>query len=517
MPTKADAVLEQFPWFYRATSPGKLLAQVTQALAGPLDETDGSLLRIQRAHRLRVAEEAGDVLLLAANINLPPAFFEDLLAAQKDEHGHFDRERARNAVRRMRERVERLAAIHLDGLGTVSALMTMAAAFLDARILGGSVGASPIRSVDSGGFSHVATLTVPVIPPAEKPTAELFLHENPFRRRRLPVAPRWQNDAWEIINNTVADDDFGDPLDSDPIYTIRGAPDGRTVLPRIYCERDAFTGQGRGFIFRGVVPENATLILNGRGGALLEGVAVDDFILPFLGGIYDVAAADGSASVEGFADPQAALPPFPDKPYQGEARAEDALRRKALPPPVPPGRAVYRFAVAEGRYNSPEARCDFTTYAAPTAARQSGRESLRPAAFDDKSFAFDDGCVYDIPPGGFVGMSWDERLACAFLLTLPTPYEISRLRGAGNDSAAATNADAGSVESRRDAASEVAGRVRNALPRFRAAGIVGYVAAAQDAWILGESVLRSETATDGPGIAEQTTRLRDPRAEMRVE
>jgi hypothetical protein len=77
--SRADRTLGLFPSIYRASSDGKLLGDVVRTLVGPLEEADIHLQRIQRAHRLLVAEHPDDIVRLAAVLNLNRFHFEDLL------------------------------------------------------------------------------------------------------------------------------------------------------------------------------------------------------------------------------------------------------------------------------------------------------------------------------------------------------------------------------------------------------------------------------------------------------
>src|SRR5215471_12125938 len=106
---KADRVLNFFPAFIRAKDRTKLLAQVIAALVAPLEEADTLLFRIQRAHRITVAEEADDIVKLAGILNLGEQHFDDLL---KDQSLSWD-----VRLDLMRRRVSRIARIHLSGLG----------------------------------------------------------------------------------------------------------------------------------------------------------------------------------------------------------------------------------------------------------------------------------------------------------------------------------------------------------------------------------------------------------------
>ncbi len=69
---KYTRILSLFPSIYGARDKSKLLRIVAQALAAPLEEADTLLFRIQRAHRVNVAEQADDIVKLAATLNLTP-------------------------------------------------------------------------------------------------------------------------------------------------------------------------------------------------------------------------------------------------------------------------------------------------------------------------------------------------------------------------------------------------------------------------------------------------------------
>src|SRR5688500_3144908 len=113
--SRAERVLGVLPAFYRASEPGKLIGEVVQAIAGPIEEADTHLFRIQRAHRLLVAEQPEDVIRLSGALNLTAFYFEDLLADPKlDDQTRLDT---------MRERMQRIARLHLEGLGTPRAIL----------------------------------------------------------------------------------------------------------------------------------------------------------------------------------------------------------------------------------------------------------------------------------------------------------------------------------------------------------------------------------------------------------
>ncbi|MCK4790715.1 MAG: hypothetical protein KAV87_43670, partial [Desulfobacteraceae bacterium] len=76
---KFERILNFFPGFYEATDQTKLLREVVRLLSQPLEDTDTELFRIQRAHRLKVAEHADDIIHLAGTLNLNAFHFEDIL------------------------------------------------------------------------------------------------------------------------------------------------------------------------------------------------------------------------------------------------------------------------------------------------------------------------------------------------------------------------------------------------------------------------------------------------------
>ena len=73
-----------------------------------------------------------------------------------------------------------------------------------------------------------------------------------------------------------------------------------------------------------------------------------------------------------------------------------------------------------------------------------------------------------------------------------------------------------STSGTRDQSDNHVARIGNMISRFRAAGVQAYVDKAMDAWILGESIIRSETSQEGEGIDYHSTRLRHINADMIV-
>jgi hypothetical protein len=446
--SRDERVLGAMPAFYRAGDPGKLLGAVARALAGPIEEADTHLFRIQRAHRLLVAEHNEDIIRLAAALNLDAFYFEDVLG---------DPELAdQQRLEVLRERIQRIARLHLAGLGTPTAVLEAAAIFLNARIVADRPGDPPIRHVDPEGFVHRVTVELERRPAA--PPAELYLYESPLRRRKVDPTARWPLDTWAVDNQNVT---------SAPLaFLVRGVGE-RTVRPSLFSADLA-----EGILFDGIVPDGASLLVGANDEARLDGHPVSDWLVHFRGGIAEYTGLDASAYTVDDGNPPAFLDgdvtDLPEPPF----------RRRRPVPAAPVGRSTWTFAVAEGVFDG--SRLDQAVYAT---------EHLPVGVFDgDVGF---DGAVYDLPASGVVGMAWDERIPCAFKLVLPPPSSLSAGGGEGS-----TNLD------------NPVDRVAGALPRFKPAGVRAYVDTGRDAWVLGRSVIRAPDATEGEGIDRHATVLR---------
>jgi len=445
--SRAERVLGVLPACYRATEPGKLFGAVASALAGPVEEADTHLFRIQRAHRLLVAEQAEDVVRLAAALNLNAFHFEDLLGDRELE------EQAR--LEALRERVQRIARLHLDGLGTPWAVLEAAAIFLNARIVADRQGDPLVKHVDPEGFVHRATVELERRP--EAPRAQVYLYESPLQRRKLDPTARWPLDTWAIDNRNV------EPARI--TFLLRGVGE-RTVRPGLFSPDMA-----EGILFDGIVPDGTTLLLDSTGGARLDGHAVDDWLVHFRGGMADFSNLDASGyAVDDGGDARA--------PFDGDLAAlpEPPFRRRHPVPAAPVGRSTWTFTVAEAVFDG--SRFGQSVYAT---------EHLPGGVFDGDT-GFDAG-VYDLPPSGVAGMAWEERIPCAFKLVLPPPQSRQVDGGPGPGV-------------------NPLDRVAGVLPRFKPAGVRAYVDTGRDAWVLGRSVVRGPDATEGEGIDRNATVLR---------
>jgi hypothetical protein len=466
---KSERILSFFPSFYGATEQYKLLHEVVRQLALHLEEADTHLFRIQRAHRIRVAEQAEDILRLAALLNLTPFHFEDLLASEALEY--------EQKLALMRERVQRVARVHLRGSGTPWAVLQGAAIFLDATIVPERPGDSPIKHLDGDGFSHKAVVEFTHLP--DRPRERIYLHENPFRRQKVELAQRWSPALWTINSKSTG---------VSPVRLVIQGVGDRTVLPSIYCPETEV-----GLLFNGIVPDGKMLVIDEITGATIEGEPVDDWLIYSEGGAFGYGLMDRAHFVREQGEETT--------PFGGDLEAISARPyRQRKPVSVAPiGRSRWHFKVAEGVYDG--GRYDFAVYATPSL----------PIGLYDRDFAFDES-VFDYPASAVAGMAWDERIPCAFKLLLPA--NVPQLLKPPAD-----EAEAGDGEPEPTAAAEqpnYVSRIGSVIPRFKAAGVRAYVGMAQDAWILGESVIRDADATGGEGITVHATCLCDPKADMLV-
>ena len=440
---KAERILEFFPSYCGATESTKLLHEVTRMLAAPLEEADTHLLRIQRAHRIKVAEHADDIVLLAGALNLTAFYFEDILG---DADLAYEQK-----LSLMRERVRRIARVHLVGLGTPVALLETAAIFLNANIVREKPDAPLIVHIDDDGFSHRATIEFSHLP--DKPREQIFLYENPIRRKKVDPAERWQLDSWIVENMS--------PTAAPLRLLIEGVSD-HTVMPSVFCP-----DTGEGILFNGFIPAGKQLVIDQFNGATLDNFPVDDWVIYFQGGIYDFAGVNNSDFI---------LPAEPElqplDPTNEEDLVSAAFHQIVKTPAAPRGRSEWRFKVAEGVCDG--TLYDFSAFAMPS----------EPVGVYDNDFNFD-ACVFDYDGGAIVGLAWDERIPCSFKLALPASVPANQVS-----------------------------RIGGILPRFKPAGIRAFVDNAKPAWILGQSTIRDESATDGEGVSVHPAMLRTHGTEM---
>ena len=477
---KHERALAFFPSFYDARQPNGVLYQVAQRLAEPLEHADSSLFRIQRAHRLLVAEDLGDLVRLAAALNLSTRHFDDILSEAPVEMGEdvgTFRQRLIDAyasrLNAVRQRVQRVARLHLEGLGTPWAMLEGAAIFLGAEMSDTGVGA--VHHEDEGGFSHWSNIRFARA--AGAPRARVYLHENPLRVRKASVAERYPRNRWEEVAQHVA---------VAPARIVIAGVGDRTVLPSVYC-----SSTGEGIAFNGIIPEGSTLIIDDAGGAMLDGHPADDFVSFDTGGRFDIGGR--------IDPPSGAIGRFiverdgPRALFAGD-RADLATGpriRRTNVPAVPPGPSEWVFTVAIGVCDV--SLTDFAVFETPDEPvglygnpPRSDKSVFEPTSFDAS--------VFDYPPSARAGIGWDERIPCAVKLLVPPSLPLPTQPGAEQ---AWVPTDLG--------------RISALLERVRPAGVRVWIDVARDDWILGESVIRDRPAEGaGDRIDRNTTAVYAP-------
>ncbi len=466
---KHERALALFPSFYDAMQPNGVLYQVAQRLAEPLERADTSLFRIQRAHRLQVAEDLGDLVLLAAALNLTPHHFDDILSEpplEMGEGGHF-RQRLIDAyagrLDAARDRVRRVARLHLDGLGTPWAMLEGAAIFLGADVRA-EPGAPRVHHEDENGFSHWADVSFPRASGA--PRARIYLHENPLRRHKSDTADRYPLGRWS---------EQGQHVEAPAARVVIQGIGDRAVLPCLFC---ASTGEG--IAFNGIIPDGATLIIDQATGATINGRQADDFVSFDVGGRFDIA---------GQFDPRAgATGRFiierngPQALFNGDVSrlVEGPRLRRTETPMVPVGTSEWVFTVAIGVLDV--SLVDFAVFATPS----------EPVGIYGEPPGWD-ATVFDYPPSARAGIGWDERMPCALKVLVPPRLPLPSEPG---------------VEPQWIQTD--LGRISTLLDRVRPAGIRAFVDVARDDWLLGESVIRVATPTGSDGVDRRTTAIHAP-------
>jgi hypothetical protein len=447
---KTDRILNLFPAIYATLDKTKLISCVVQQLGQTLEEIDTHLFRIQRAHRIRVAESIEDILRLAAVLNLSAFYFEDIIT---DRNFLYE-----NKLNIMRQRLQRIASLHLLGLGTPWAIMECAAIFLNGRIAAENSGDSLIRHLDSEWFSHVANLQ-PLTGPADT-RQRLYLYENPLRRVKIEPAWRWSMDSWPLDNKNITDSRIK--------LMIRGVQD-RTILPALFCP-----ATGEGIMFYGIIPDGKMLVFD-ETGARLDNYSVDNWLIYFKGGFADFSLLDNANFSEGSATPDSLF----DGDLSGILYNPIGHKKPALTAPV--GQSEWSFKIAEGIYDA--SLCDYAAFV----------PNHEPIGIFNQDYSFDN-CVFDGPASAVLGMAWEEHIPCSFKLALPKEaLSADRIASPGDDTSS----------------KNAAARIASLLPRFKAAGIKAYVDYSKDAWYLGEGLIRNGQTSSGAGIGNNSTILSD--------
>lgn len=263
----------------RAEQGGKVLGECAAALGRIVDESEGMLLKIQRSHRLKVAEEEVDVLGLAGLLGFVRADFlilsrlyeKGLLIARGEnetERTFFKKYRT-VYVDQLRRAVQRLGALMQDGCGSIWALLEGTAILINADLVkeeGNVVIEHPDRDADRGGFVHRVKVAYPALkedsnpPELVRQQGYIYLVENPLRDNKTDDRDRDHLEKFRIERRGF--------FPAEAAVQITGMGE-RTVWPMVV---NRSTGEGVGF--RGVVPHGKKLLISSDGRGVLDGVEV---------------------------------------------------------------------------------------------------------------------------------------------------------------------------------------------------------------------------------------------------
>lgn len=517
MTGRTAQILGRFPLHLEAARPGKRLYAAVDALALDLDVLAAALAAVRRSHRLANADEAFDLLRLAALHAIGAPEFEVLMQRLRRTRellallGAAADDVARQAVaeqlvalwslqavpprlplfadaaaadivaasaRRLvdqvaltlrqartndalRGRVARTAALHLRGNGSVMALLEGTANALDLEL--GEVMHSAdrywhvARAFDRLRLTHLsANGSSTELAPAEELVG---LEENPLERTATDAAPRSHAELFA----PPARRGFDRALLQ---VRITGEAD-RTVAPML-VNRD----EGHGVGYDGRVAAGEELVFQEDGRVLLAGADVTSNAYAWQGGCF--ADTDASAELD-FVFDGAGLAPRSKRARFVTTTPTAALDREAAYPsdgaslPMP-GIAVgitrFAFFVREAH-----------------AAALAGTPALPHRVTPRSGQAIFDASVFAPPPlprptAARVALSWLEHRAFAVRVLIPARFRL--WRDAAEDPEGAQLLQA----------------VARALERHRPVGVELRLQYIDDRWTLGEGVLTSGVDDD---------------------
>ncbi len=458
---RARKMMSRFPAFMRLENPGKALSHICDVLGLDLDDLERQLMRIQRAHRIQYAPESQDVLQLGSLMGLQSADFVILrklydsgfyLPHPATDDAESDiREAYKRYVRSMADRVTRIAALFLEGCGTVWALLEGTAVLLNADTEN-SDKPNRIEVVDThplfGGFVHRTPIRFKTHDEdGWKETLDyVYVVENPIVEKTSGVIPCWQRAKIKVNRAGF--------YHGKVTASITGVSD-RTVRP-VLINLDIQEGIG----YNGVLPAGAVLQFTQDGIATVDGLDVTKDCYFFKG-----ALADGPTGIQ----------PEGEGDYKQTfvtSTPMGAMHRGFPRPVITPldeipvvrlnlGHSVWRFSVEEGAYDA--------------------------SAFDESVFKFPDteSARKALEPSGDVELVWNEHTPFAVTVLIPRSFQ--------------------SYESLLLEGQNLLNIIRDGLERFRAAGIELNVQYFDTEWLLGKSLLEDESELDGMGVTIEGT------------
>lgn len=523
---RSTQILSRLPAHLEAALPGKLLGTVAQAGALQLDALAAALAAVRRAHRLGDADELADLWRLAALHGMTLAEFEvllgrfrrggDLLAALAAAADDAAREtaavalvalwaplaslggvavlplfadpaapadmasaatrlatQAAQALRRnklapaVRRRIAEAASIHLQGNGTVLALLRGAAAALDLQL--GPV----VHSADR--YWHAATVAdtlrlgraVPGAAPGVEvdqplpPSDELLgIEENPLWRDATDSAPRCHAELFTVTRRGF----------ERALLQVRITGEADHSIGPMLVNRD----EGHGVGFTGAVPAGLELVFNEDGRVLLGGADVTPLAYAWQGACFADATAPhlADAVFQGGALAAGAKPASFVVTVQAGPAGGTALDREALFPSAGESLPMPGIGVGITRLAFFVQQAHFASAELPAPRSVTPRTGA--ALFDQSVFA-----TTAPPPAtaARVALSWLEHRGFAVRLLIPPRFRAWR----ADDAEGVLTLQA----------------VARAVERFRPLGVALAVEYIEDRWTLGSGTLTSGDVANG--------------------
>lgn len=517
---RARGILERLPAHLEAGRGGKLLGYVTEGLASDIDVLQAALGGIRRAHRLSDAEELRDLMLIgglhgiaAAEMQVALRRFGQTraaLAAFEEALGTPDEAEAAEALLALwslaeapprlplfaapgdpasaatrlatqahaalastmlldtvRTRIGTISAIHVEGNGTIRAMLTAAANALDLDI-GGIVHSDDrywhaAPAYDRWALERLVPGATPAAParPERLAVAEevVAIEENPLFRMAPDTAPRKNRELFTVLRRGF----------DRALLQVRITGELAHTIAPMLVNRD----EGQGIGFDDAVPAGAELVFTEDGRAALDGADVTSLAYGWRGGCF--AGTDASATRD-FVFAGEGLPRNAKPATFVITGPPAALDREASFPSE--GADVDPLGVAIG-----ETRLAFFIREAHHGVRYTVGEAeltrivsprIGAGLFDESVFAA--APEESLPFAATVGLSWLDHQPFRARLLIPARFR------------ALTPDDPEGVAVLRD--------VARAVERVRPVGVDLIVEYIDDRWILGEAVLSSAAADD---------------------
>ena len=499
----ADQVLSRFPRHLDLDTPGKVFGDLTRSLATGLEAQSSQLGKVRRAHRVREAEQAIDLIRLGGLAGITDAFLvpigrrvrmlgdaaaevdalleqlglqtaaDDLLAPRQGEPDDSAARARFGAAARAAVTYDAWLGVAHDGLVDTFAVMLDRSGTV-AGLLGATAAAlglepGPITGEETG-YRHLARCRdrfAVELDGRHQGEHLLALEENPPQLADSGPIPRHHGDLFTVSRRG---------FEEVPCTVIVVGSGELTVHPMVV---NVDSGEGLATIVD--VPDGSKLRFERDGRVELDGASVARRCFRFHGAVfgdghpldfvYADADADDAARFGDRAGAFSVTSPIDD----GFDPAPSLPHGEGLLAPLHMARTGARFAVFAG---------------AATFALDRGEQGVVTTAPEPLAGFFDES-VYEPDPAGEtsfqIGFEWDERETYAVRVWLPRSF-------------AALD---------RDGEPSIRELVRIELDRLRAAGVHVYVDFADPRWVLGTGVVRDMGSGDALGVAVAGTEAWD--------